>query len=70
MDVKQVMTGSWVSRKVALITGYAITAAFQGSKREALFSHERCYMFHVDTERQRERERFCVTTSDTKIIYV
>jgi hypothetical protein len=44
MDVKQVMTSSWVSRKAALITGYSITAAFQGSKPEVLLSHETCYI--------------------------
>jgi hypothetical protein len=36
MDVKEVMTIIWVSRKVALITDYFITVAFQGSKPEVL----------------------------------
>jgi hypothetical protein len=59
MGVKQVMAGSWVSRKVPLITGYSITAAFQGSNPEVLLTRESCFVFllHAITERERERER-------------
>jgi hypothetical protein len=67
MDVKRVMTGSWVSRKVALITGYSITAAFQGFEPEVLLTHKSFFVFLLQTERERG---FCVTTpSDAKITY-
>ena len=67
MDVRQVMTSSWVGLKVALIMGYSITAAFQGSKPELLVTHESCYVFFID----RKRENVCVTTpSDAQITYV
>ena len=49
MDVQQVMTSSWVSRKVALITGYSITATFQGSKPEVSLTLESCFVFFIGT---------------------